>query len=946
MKNQDDRPVTFIIAGMHRSGTSLTSSLMESAGMNIGTRLMGADLGNEKGHFENLDFVQFHQRVLRSQGLSQEGWTLQPKISVPQQLCDEATLIIENNSISPCWGWKDPRTTLFLDFWEKLLPQAYFIFTYRAPWEVLDSLYRRGDEVFSNNPTYALDIWIYYNKLILDFCDRFPQKSILLNIESLFLDCNCITKLCQNKFGIEFKNPTESIIDKSLMSTLGAKSHKQLLIQSLFPEAITVFNKLNSQADLTFELSGLEQLGHDESFRDCVLQDWLELSKLKKQYKSVVAAMEQSQPELEYTQSELEQTQLKLQQARLQLENNHSQLQKANLELTRTYSTITWMETSKFWKLRLAWLKTRKKLKFSFHHLDTLLHNTTSVIERIAPDKSYCQWRKKNVPHTADLQKLAETVEILPQKPSISVIMPVFDTPESFLQDAIESVIGQIYPHWELCIADDASTKPHIRELLKFYQANDDRIKVVFRETNGHISNCSNSALGLATGDFVALLDHDDVLTPDALYEIALLVNRHPEADMIYSDEDKIDQSGRLSLPLFKPSWSPHLAISQNYLAHLMCYRRDRVVCIGGFREGVEGSQDYDLALRVAQSISCNSIYHIPKVLYHWRLHEGSTAQNANSKLYADSAGLLVINNYLKLRYPLLKLNAVNSDNLFTYRLKFDLSPDLLVSIIIPTKDKVELLQPCIQSILECSSWKNFEIIILNNNSQESLTYDFFREISQQDSRVIIVDAPIPFNWSKLNNLGTQKSSGEILVFLNNDTKVISSDWLESLAGYALLPDVGTVGGLLLYEDGTIQHSGVVVGMNSWADHVFKSLPLRHNCSPFISPVLTRNVLAVTGACLAIERCKLEQLGGFDEEFIICGSDVELGLRAHRNGLFNVMCAEARLYHFESKTRSDYVPEQDFIQSDLKYAPFRLDTIDPFYSPNLSLTATTPSMRS
>jgi len=623
--------------------------------------------------------------------------------------------------------------------------------------------------------------------------------------------------------------------------------------------------------------------------------------------------------------------------------------------LEQANSTIQLMEGIKFWQLRKLWFKFKYKIglaspnsppkPFSETENESFSMSSIPSIPQ-SDDINYQRWLNKNYPNTATLKAMAQVVEILPYKPVISLIVPIFNTSDRFLREVIESLLKQVYPYWELCTIDDASPDGTAKRILEEYSARDPRIKTVFGTESSHISRCSNTALEIADGEYVALLNQDDLLTPDALYEVALLLNKHPEAGMIYSDEDKIDQIGRLSMPLFKPSWSPHLAISLAYFGHFVCYQRDLVVRSGGFREGIEVAQDYDLSLRVAQFTSHNSIYHIPKVLYHCRVHEESTVRKASSRLCVDSTGLLVINNYLKLRYPSFSLGAVHSEHLFTYRLKFDLPSDLLISIIIPTKDKVELLQPCIQSILEYSSWKNFEIVILNNNSQESTTYDFFEKVQQQDSRVLVVNASIPFNWSKLNNLGADRSSGEVLIFLNNDTKVISPDWIQNLSGYALLPDVGTVGGLLLYEDGTIQHSGVVVGMNSWADHVFKSLPLSHDHSPFISPVLTRNVLAVTGACLAIERRKLRDLGGFDEEFIICGSDVEIGIRAHRNGLFNVMCAEARLYHLESKTRSSYIPEQDFIQSSLKYAPFRLDATDPFYNPNLSLTSTKPSVRS
>jgi GT2 family glycosyltransferase/uncharacterized coiled-coil protein SlyX len=560
------------------------------------------------------------------------------------------------------------------------------------------------------------------------------------------------------------------------------------------------------------------------------------------------------------------------------------------------------------------------------------------------PSSAYSEWINRYDTLTDETRaKMRQIAEDFTRKPLISVVMPCYNPKPEWLKEAIESVRRQIYPYWELCIADDASTDPAIRPILEDYSRRDARIRVVFREANGHISAASNSALALATGEFVAFLDHDGELAPHALFRLAVEINAYPTVDIVYSDEDKISEDGKRSAPFFKPDWSPHLAVSQAYLGHLVCYRTDVVRRVGGLRTGFEGAQDYDLWLRAANL--AREIRHVPQVLYHWRTHPASTAADGLAKPYAHEAGRKAVAEYLKTRYPEAGIEAVDGNHLFTYRAKFWLPPELIVSIVIPTKDRVQLLEACVHSIQVKSSWQRFEILIIDNNSEEPETFAFFDRIQEEDVRIRVLTMPIPFNWSRINNLAAKEAKGDVLVFLNNDTAVITEDWLENLAGYARLPDVGTVGALLQFEDGTIQHSGVVVGMNGWAEHVFRAMPPIHAGSPFVSPVLTRNVLAVTGACMAVTREKFDALGCFDEEFMLCGSDVELGLRAHRRGLFNVLCAEAWLYHYESKTRSPYVPESDFVQSEEKYAPYRCSLTDPFFNPNLSLDNTTPTLR-
>lgn len=566
------------------------------------------------------------------------------------------------------------------------------------------------------------------------------------------------------------------------------------------------------------------------------------------------------------------------------------------------------------------------------------------AFDQATQSEDYAAWIKRHEVLTdAECRMMLERINAAISQPLISVVVPTYNPDPRWLCEAIDSVVGQSYGNWELCIADDASTDPQVRSILEKYAHSDSRIKVVFRTENGHISAASNSALEVATGAWVALLDHDDLLARHALLWVLDALMQQPDAGMIYSDEDKIDAGGRRQSPFFKPDWSPHLAMSQAYVGHLCCIRRDLLTKVGGFAVGMEGAQDYALWLSVAAQKT--PIVHVAKVLYHWRMHPGSTAAHSAAKPYAHDAGRQAIQDFVDSYYPQANIQMREREDLFTYQATFAQPQDVLVSIIIPTRDRVDLLGMCIDSILSKSSWQHFEIIVIDNGSVQEDSHAYFAEITQRDARVKVTRIDEPFNWSRLNNLGAEFAKGDLLVFLNNDTVVIAPDWLQSLAGYAFLPDVALVGGLLLFEDGTIQHAGVVVGMGGWADHVYRTSANAHfPGGPFVSPVLTRNVLSVTGACTAITRAKFEELGRYDEAFIICGSDVELGIRAWKKGYYNVQCAEVKLYHYESKTRSPHVPAGDFEQSVLKYAPYQREKIDPFYNPNLSLQYCKPGL--
>ena len=557
----------------------------------------------------------------------------------------------------------------------------------------------------------------------------------------------------------------------------------------------------------------------------------------------------------------------------------------------------------------------------------------------------YGEWIDNYDTYTEDdFQGFKARQSAFASRPLISVLLPTYNSPHKWLRECIESVIEQVYDNWELCIADDNSTDEEVRTIIKEYANADKRIKFEFRQENGHIAATSNSALSLATGEFITLLDHDDKFPKLSLYRVVEAINEDRSIDFFYSDEDKIDTEGNRSLPFFKPEWSPALLFSQNYITHLACIRRELLLKVNGFTKGMDGSQDYDVFLKVI--LAGAKVKHLPYILYHWRLHESSTSMVSASKPYAHIAGKQALESFLSKKYPEHFSRVDDGENTFTYLPRFRFNKENKISIIIPTKDKIEFLEPCIKSIREKSTWLNYEIIILDNNSTEQNTFAFFDKIQKEEPNIRVIEARFEFNWSKLNNFGSRHATGNYLIFLNNDISVITPEWMEMLCEYASLPDVASVGASLLYEDNTLQHSGVVVGMNGWADHVFKGMHPSHFPSPYVSNVITRNVLAVTGACVAVEKSKFDRLGGFDEDFIICGSDVEFGIRAFKKGLFSVILGTVRLFHYESKSRGSFVPENDFVQSSIKYEPYRTQQTDPFFNPNLSLMHTSPTCKS
>ncbi|MEG4353236.1 glycosyltransferase [Microcoleus sp. LAD1_D3] len=1346
MSTNDSKPSVFIVTGMHRSGTSLTASLFQKVGVDIGKKLVGPADGNVKGHFENVDFVEFHKSVLRSHGIDELGCTLEKTIPVAAEYVEIAKRAIDQNQQThKHWGWKDPRTALFWDFWLTLLPEANFICVYRSPWEVVDSLYRRGtDFSLLQNPEMAVKMWIHYNQKVLELYERFPHRCLLANVYPIGNTPELFLDRVNEKFNVNLGAIPGDNFEESLLVNDIVKSHRPSLIEKYFPEALELYELLETQAgNLSSESKDVSaQVIHFPASPIWPFEEWLKIRLLEKQQKTSSSELKQWQEQFHHAQAkvlgletelgatqvqlagqesnfqealakllgleaelgetqvqlagkesqfqealtkvlkleaELGETQVQLAgqesqfqealakllgletelgQTQVQLAGKESQFQTAlakvleleaelgqtqvqfeetefilqqklaeliqletaqtqnqerlkdtqeNLEHSRQEneifraelaiikSSIWWQVREKLWEVQRKIRDLFPKFIFSLDQPTTwqvcdsrLLivgwvfnqkRETTAVRARIKDqsfagvygiDRSDIALAHSNIPaakksgftiqlkapagrhevlleaqdergkwhllaaypllvstiqasldvpvvweqrqgqilfagwcchHDRKIAKLSllcgdtsvecayglrrkdvgevfpdwvnssesgfealvdlppgewhvslqaelETGEILsfqaPKKltvrryhiwqrsadkfeelsrftaaiqqrarerkqrlgrivpmpweivkvlrqlgkiyrqqkqftapgellppagfvvpkpidrydawlevnqwndrardylisrltscreplPKISVVMPVYNPQIDFLESAIDSVINQVYANWELCIADDCSTDFTVADTLKNWVQKDDRIRITFRTENGNISAATNSAAALATGDIILFLDNDDELTPDALGEVALYFASYPATDFLYSDDDKIDTKGRRFAPQFKPQWSPELLLSYMYLGHLCAVKKHIFEQIGGLRIGLEGSQDYDFALR-ATEVS-RHVAHLPLVLYHWRTAPGSTAISGAAKPASFAAGQKAIQDALNRR----KINGnvaqhawAIKENLGIFAQDFpDNGPS--VTVIIPTKNQLKLLKACLDS-LETTTYKNYQVAVIDNESDEPKTLEYLKQLNCQVLRIKNSDGK--FSFAAINNRAAEQVDSEYVLFLNNDTEVINPRWLSQMVGYAQIPGVGAVGARLLYPDGRIQHAGVIHGLHhGLAGHAFKLMD-KNNRGYLSQAMVTRNYSAVTAACTITPRQLFLELGGFDEEnFAVAYNDADYGYRLLERGYRCVYCPDAELLHKEGTSRGFTDNPQEVAAFRRKYAGKN----DSFYSPHLSL---------
>ncbi|RMG22365.1 MAG: glycosyltransferase [Methanobacteriota archaeon] len=560
---------------------------------------------------------------------------------------------------------------------------------------------------------------------------------------------------------------------------------------------------------------------------------------------------------------------------------------------------------------------------------------TNGIVDR----NDYAEWVRRYDTMTDEKRELLrKRIAEMARKPLISVVMPTYNPSPVWLAEAIESVQHQLYSNWELCIADDGSTDPEIKTLLNKYAKSDSRIKVVFREQNGHISAASNSALELASGDWVAFLDHDDVLPEHALFWVADAINQNPEAELIYSDEDKLDDSGNRVHPYFKPDWNYDLFLSHNYICHLVVYRHTLIKKVGGFRVGYEGAQDYDLALRCVEILDPEKIIHIPRVLYHWRIHQGSTAMAADEKKYALLAGEKALNDHFRRQKVAAKAEILD----LGYRVHYELPRKLpLVSIIIPTRNGLNLIRQCVKSVISKTTYPNYEIIIIDNNSDDPDTLRYLDDVVRHE-KVRVLHDPRPFNYSQLNNSAVEQAKGEFILLMNNDIEVITPDWLNEMVSIGIQKGVGCVGARLWYPNDTLQHGGVIGGLGGVAGHSHKYLP-RGAYGYCGRATLIQSLIGVTAACLLVRKKIYEEVGGLNEKDLkVAFNDVDFCLKVREAGYRNIWTPFAELYHHESATRGhEDTPEKiaRFSKEVLYMKETWGDVLlnDPAYNPNLTL---------
>ncbi len=557
--------------------------------------------------------------------------------------------------------------------------------------------------------------------------------------------------------------------------------------------------------------------------------------------------------------------------------------------------------------------------------------------ERMEPEEvPYGPWYEKHKRTEQELKKQSERKfkeDIL-----ISIAVPVYHTGEVFLREMIDSVVAQSYKNWELCIANAGPDDEKVNAILKEYAAKDARIQVKNLDENEGIGKNTNRAFEMANGQYVALLDHDDILAPDALFEVACAIEKsHP--DIIYSDEDKVTGNEKEhTQPHFKPDFNIDLLRANNYICHLLVIKKALIDKVGGFREGFDGAQDHDFIFRCSDNANC--IVHIPRILYHWRTHQASTADNPASKLYAYEAGIRAVKENLERNGE--EAEVTQSKDYGFYKVIYKVKERSLVSIIIPNKDNRDILKKCIDSILKKSTYDNYEIIVAENNSTEPETFEYYKEI-EKDSRIRVLKWEKGFNFSAINNFAAGYAKGEYIIFLNNDIEVKTPSWIEGMLGNAQRKDVGIVGCRLIYPDNTIQHAGVVIGIGGIAANIFTDLPAAR--SGYMHRASTQvDYSAVTAACMMISKNLFEKIGGFEEKLTVAFNDIDLCLRVREENYLVVYDAYVEMIHYESKTRGSEDTEEKVrrFQSEIEYMRTRwidiLKNGDPYYNPNLTLS--------
>lgn len=613
------------------------------------------------------------------------------------------------------------------------------------------------------------------------------------------------------------------------------------------------------------------------------------------------------------------------------IEKQNSSAHKKSLKIRGMMNRETLRSAVDFWKengFKAFVLKSRHKL------------------QGIDSDYDYPEWYALTKPDQEELAAQRKTV--FDYNPKMSLVVPAYKTPERFLAALLDSLLAQTYDNWEVCVADGSPKGEGVERVLKRYALKDERIRYVILGENKGIAGNTNAAMEMAKGDFVVLADHDDTLAPNALFECVKAINSDPEIDVVYTDEDKLDlDGGELFEPHFKPDFNPDLLTSVNYICHLFVVNHELLMEVGGFRAEYDGAQDYDFIFRCTEK--ARKICHVPKALYHWRCHQNSTSSNPESKLYAFEAGARAIKaHYDRMGIPVKKVE--KGVDYGVYHTVFEIQGTPLVSVIIPNKDHSGDLDLCIRSIVEKSSYKNLEFIVVENNSTNPETFAYYEKLQKEFDFVHVVKWEREFNYSAINNFGVGFAKGEYLLFLNNDTEMINPESINEMLGFLQREEVGIVGARLLYSDDTIQHAGVVVGFGGIAGHTFIGLH-KAESSYFNQAMCARDYSAVTAACMMSKKSLFEQAGGFSEELAVAFNDIDYCMKIRSLKKLVVYAPYALFYHYESKSRGlEDTPEKVArFNREIKLFsekwPDILKNGDPYYNPNLTLRKSNFALR-
>ena len=943
------------VLGMHRSGTSLVTRLLNLMGVFLGSAddLIPADRHNERGYWEHTAIVSLNDEILHRCGGNWhqpprfvDGWAFDPDLASLRQSARSFVVgTFENQRI---WGWKDPRTCLTLPFWQTVVLPTHIVICLRNPLEVVHSIQKSHNLMFD----HVSRLWLTY----VSSSFRYSQgvNRFVLFYEDLMQNPQrYITRLAH------FIGRSDLVEDKQWMDTALREVANELrhhcflpvdvidnsdlhfAVRSLYAVLRSAVTVTPGEQSIDFHALGLFSIQAERFLRDHqkIIEERNELrSALEVSERRLAETSARYEGELAEWERRLKRIEAELQQYKRECSGIGYKALRRSRTLFRRFFPDNSVQRALYVVSRRLISRLRAQRRARRNAYPGSLPDTLTMR---SCNPAYDQWLLHNVPSVQELKEQRAASLCLSWQPLISVIMPVYNVPTELLTRAIDSVIAQSYPKWELCIVDDCSTDPHVRPLLQRVSRHDRRIRVSFADRNRGIAGASNACMEMARGDFVVFLDNDDELAPHALFFIAELLNRHPDADVIYSDEDKIAPGGTREHPFFKPDFSPDLLLCHNYICHMLVVRRSLVMDVGGFREEYDGAQDYDLILRVVQRTARNRIYHIPDILYHWRMVEGSTALNYWNKPQAKDATLRLIDEYLKnllgQDYGTVEYVPMADDVLFYPRYALKRFP--LVSIVISTRDKVHLLRACIES-LSRTTYPSYEIVLIDNNSQEQETKAYFDTLRQEHPHIRIIEYPHPFNYSAINNFGIRQARGEVIILLNNDTELLTPDWIEIMLGYAQQRRVGAVGVKLLYPNGTIQHAGVILGLGGVAGHSHKHYPADH--SGYGARLRTVcNYSAVTAACMMFRRDVWQQAGGLDERLAVTFNDVDFCLRIRTLGYDIVYTPQVQLLHHESMSVGRvHLNERTMDAQEIAFMKQRWGEalyIDPFYNLNLTL---------